>query len=401
MIREILRLVLIGGAAAAALVRAIRHPAPPLAATRESSRSRAIKRRLFEYALLFAALGVVGLLGAASGIIPIRASSGHWPVTRWFLEFSKTRSVSTHTIGMKVPPLRDNALVMKGAGAYDLSCRPCHGSPDLHHPRVARAMLPQPPYLPERIQKRSAAELFYIVKHGIKFTGMPAWPAQGRDDEVWSVVAFLLELPELDAEAYRRLVRGEQPVTALQSLAGIPGSVIETCARCHGLDGGGRGSSAYPRLAGQRRTYLFNAMQAFAEERRHSGLMEPVAVALSVRQMRNIAAYFSTISPRPSPSRGTSPDAIMRGRAIASRGIAARKVPACADCHGPSPSRKNDAYPILAGQFADYLVLQLELFKSGRRGGSRYAHLMRPVAAGLTPEQIRDVALYYESLGAP
>jgi cytochrome c553 len=55
---------------------------------------------------------------------------------------------------------------------------------------------------------------------------------------------------------------------------------------------------------------------------------------------------------------------------------------------------------MLAGQYASYLILQLELFKKGYRGGSAYAHLMRPVAARLNAEQMRDVALYYESLPA-
>lgn len=53
------------------------------------------------------------------------------------------------------------------------------------------------------------------------------------------------------------------------------------------------------------------------------------------------------------------------------------------------------------GQHTDYLVLQLELFKKGDRGGSPYAHLMRPVAARLKPEQMRDVAPYFESLRPP
>ena len=56
---------------------------------------------------------------------------------------------------------------------------------------------------------------------------------------------------------------------------------------------------------------------------------------------------------------------------------------------------------MLAGQYPDYLVLQLELFKGGQRGGSAYAHLMKPVATRLTPEQMRDVALYYASLPVP
>jgi cytochrome c553 len=59
---------------------------------------------------------------------------------------------------------------------------------------------------------------------------------------------------------------------------------------------------------------------------------------------------------------------------------------------------RNAIYPDLAGQHADYLVLQLRLFRRQHRGGTDHAHLMRPVAQRLTPEQMRDVALYYASL---
>jgi cytochrome c553 len=91
---------------------------------------------------------------------------------------------------------------------------------------------------------------------------------------------------------------------------------------------------------------------------------------------------------------------IERGKAIASRGIPSQRVPICVHCHGPGATHRNPAYPGLAGQDAAYLILQLELFKKGHRGGSAYAHLMRPVATRLTPEQMRDVALYYASLPA-
>jgi cytochrome c553 len=89
---------------------------------------------------------------------------------------------------------------------------------------------------------------------------------------------------------------------------------------------------------------------------------------------------------------------IERGRAIALEGIPDQKVPPCAECHGPGAIRRNPNYPVLAGQYAAYLVLQLTLFKNDARGGSAYAHLMEPVAAGITPQQMRDVALFYESL---
>jgi cytochrome c553 len=73
-------------------------------------------------------------------------------------------------------------------------------------------------------------------------------------------------------------------------------------------------------------------------------------------------------------------------------------VPACAQCHGPGGGPRNPHYPVLAGQYAHYLIQQLELFKNGQRGGSPYAHLMREVAPRLTSEQIREVAQYYASL---
>src|SRR5687768_7003788 len=79
-----------------------------------------LKHKLWTTARYFAAFMILmtlgGFLGAASGIIPIKASSGHWAITRWFLQFSKQRSVATHTLGMESIPLDEPSLVLKGAG---------------------------------------------------------------------------------------------------------------------------------------------------------------------------------------------------------------------------------------------------------------------------------------------
>lgn len=345
-----------------------------------------------------------GLLGAASGIIPIKASSGHWTITKWFLQFSKQRSVSTQTLGMESPPLDHPDLVLKGAGAYDLNCRACHGSPSFPSPRVAQHMTPRPPYLPLTIGNWETKELFYIVKHGIKFTGMPAWPSRQRDDEVWTMVAFLQKFSNLNHDEYRRLVHGEVNVNEeSMSIAGLekpePRAVATNCARCHGVDGLGRGSGAFPGLAGQQVRYLELAMQAYAKGERHSGIMGPVAAGLTVEEMGELARYYSGLAKRSSSlSIPESASAIERGRSIAHEGIPSQRVPACVACHGPARIRRNPVYPTLAGQYADYLVLQLELFKNESRGGTAHAHLMRVVAPHLTPEQMRDVALYYAAL---
>lgn len=411
MKRKIETFVLVALAAAATVTRRLVPQPEEVVDAALPSRKESRKRRWLKIALLFAGflavLGIGGFLVAASGIIPIKASSGHWKITEWMLSFSMHRSFSTHSLGIEAPPLNDPSLVLRGAGTYETGCRPCHGSPDQPRPRVAAAMTPPPPYLPPVLSEWKDPQLFSIVKHGVKFTGMPAWPTQKRDDEVWAMVAFLRAMPKLDAAGYRRLVQGEAPAEGgdapihdLIEPADAPRAILQTCARCHGMDGRGRGLGAFPRLAGQTPQYLENALLAYAEGDRHSGIMQPLAAGLTREEMREIARYYgsrrgaSLTRPRPEMA-----PAIERGRAIARQGIPARRVPACADCHGPGSARRNPAYPVLAGQYTEYLFLQLQLFQQRKRGGSAWAHLMHPVTLRMTPEQMREVALYYASLG--
>jgi cytochrome c553 len=143
-----------------------------------------------------------------------------------------------------------------------------------------------------------------------------------------------------------------------------------------------------------------NALLAFAKGQRHSGIMEPIAAALSVDSLRELAHYYSKFDRLPTRADNTAP-ALSRGEEIAQKGIPVQRVPACADCHGPGPEPKSEAYPVLAGQHTEYLILQLTLLKEQRRGGSPYVHIMREIAPKLTVDQIRDVAAYYQSLGTP
>jgi len=351
------------------------------------------RRRKLQLLGLAALLPVLGLAVAASGVIPIEASSGHVAPVQWFLEFSKRRSVATHSRSVGPVRLTEPWFVLKGAGHYHAACLPCHGGPErgaFQH--VAQGMSPPPPDPRHVAGSWDAAELFYVVKHGIKFTGMPAWPTQERDDEVRAVVAFLKALPGLDREGYRRLVHGDvAPVVT----TGIAARAQALCARCHGADGLGRGSAAFPALAGQPAGYLSGALRAYASGARHSGMMAVVARALEPGELEALAEHYAGLPGR----RGTTPGetaSVERGRLLASAGDPARRVPSCVDCHGPGPGR-DPAYPELAGQYEDYLVLQLELFAADRRGGSAHGHLMSHVAPRLTPEQRRDVARWYAS----
>lgn len=363
------------------------------------------KRWLKTAAGLLVLLGIGGFLLAASGIVPIKASSGHWGITRWFLEFSKSRSVSTHTIGIKVPALDSPAQVLKGAGHYEIGCAPCHGSPHRPQPRVVAGMLPTPPNLKFTVAEWDTEELFYIVKHGLKFTGMPAWPSLHRDDEVWAMVAFLRKLPELTPDEYRHLASGETalpegpPIENLQAPKDLPRAVSENCARCHGSDGLGRGMGAFPKLAGQKLNYLVATLDAYAGGDRHSGIMGPIAAGLDRETMEEVSRYYAQLPPDNEQRAAVDrTDSIARGKVIALRGLPDQGIPACVECHGHGSPARNPVYPLLAGQYSDYLVLQLELFQKKQRGGTPYAHLMHLVAKRLSAEQMQDVALYWASV---
>jgi cytochrome c553 len=369
---------------------------------------RTAVKRLVIAAIVLAFLGAAaGFVVMISGVVPIKASSGHWRVTAGLLDFAKRRSVSTHTLGLAAPPLDDPALLLKGAGHYDFACEPCHGSPVLAQPRIAARMTPRPPDLAQAATKFGPEELFYIVKHGIKFTGMPAWPAASRDDEVWAMVAFLQALPTLPRDRYDELtgatIAAPDDQLPLEDLLGpsppAPDAVAENCARCHGMDGLGRGAGAFPRLAGQRVEYLVGSMQAYARGERHSGIMEPVAANLGADDVRAIAEYYARLPAGNPAGQGGDAAQIELGRRLALEGDPSRLVPACRECHGPGVTR-NPNYPRLAGQYADYLELQLRLFRSRARGGTSYGRLMLKFAGQLTEEQVKAAAAYYASVPA-
>ena len=360
-------------------------------------------------------LAVLLVMGAGvvlSGVVPVRASSEHWPITRWFLDLSMSRSVSTHSMGIDVPDLEDPALVLRGAGHYELGCSPCHGRPGRGRSEVVLEMTPHPPLLSETLHLWEPAELFYIVRHGVKFTSMPAWPMAGRDDEVWAMVAFLLELRGMDEPTYLRLALGEVADADARDVdllrPGGPNPSLAVCARCHGFDGRGRGLGAFPSLAGQRRAYIANALSAFQSGARASGTMHAVAAALDSAAVADLAAHYERGGEGGSVLLTAARDtfaavragAAERGEELARRGLPELKVPSCVACHGPTEHTRNPAYPLLAGQYGRYLMDQLRLFGSGRRGGSEFAHLMHAAVRGLTDAQMEDLAAYYASLGS-
>jgi cytochrome c553 len=345
-------------------------------------------------------LAVGALLFAWSGLYSVAASRGHWAPVRWFLTFAMQNSVETHAPETPVPPLADPGLVQLGAAHYYGGCAPCHGAPGDPGSPVVNRMLPEPPPLAGAAHEWTANELFWIVKNGIKYTGMPAWPAEERADEVWPLVAFLQQLPRMNAEEYRTLAVGttspHAPGARTLALAGSTEVSIASCARCHGAGGDRPRSDAVPTLNGQRVEYLRTALLNYAAGVRHSGLMQPIAVELSAEEIGKLAAYYAGLAPSaPAVDEAADPELIARGGMLAAVGDRSRGVPACHACHAPG---KASHYPRLAGQNERYLAGQLALWRRGGRRGHEAGRIMAAIANRLTDAQAAAAAAYFAHL---
>jgi cytochrome c553 len=363
-----------------------------------------VRVRLRHLGYLLAAAVLAGATVFWFGWISISASSGHWAVTSWVLHTAMERAVKSRSAHIEPPPdLVDAARVRRGAGHFETGCAPCHGSPARPRGAVADAMTPYPPVLPGRISEWEPRQLFWIVKHGVKYTGMPAWPAQSRDDEVWAVTAFLLSLPGMSAEAYLRLAYGEGgPETSAPgglSLAAEP--ALADCARCHGTEGLGPANGAFPRLDIQTEEYLLAALRAFRSGARESGIMQAAVSTLDEDALVALAEHYARpkpLAPAPLARREIAADLLARGELIAEEGLPAEDIGACLGCHGSERRLGRPEFPRLDGQYPGYLALQLVLFATAsERGGGRFANLMLVASHQLDPADIEAVALYFAS----
>ena len=166
------------------------------------------------------------------------------------------------------------------------------------------------------------------------------------------------------------------------------------CSACHGPNGHSI-SPVFPNLAGQQSAYIILQLDAFRAHERGDpnarAYMWGMASQLSDDTIKGLADYYASQK----PSAGVAADAALLadGRTIYTDGIPKQNVPACASCHGGN-AEGTGAFPRLAGQHPEYLIAQLEGFKSGTRSN---APIMANVVATMSPEQIRAAAAYAAS----
>lgn len=172
--------------------------------------------------------------------------------------------------------------------------------------------------------------------------------------------------------------------------------VVLLCAGCHGMAGEGRPEAGYPRIAGQPALYLERQLTAYADGRRPSLYMTPIAQRLSAAERKAAAAHFSERKPGVKPARASDSP---RGREIATAGERQLRVQACQSCHGPQGEGRAPSTPYLAGLERDYLARELRAWKSGARR-SDPSGSMSVIARSLREADIDALAAYYAGLPA-
>ncbi len=162
----------------------------------------------FVWGILFTIvlLVILGLVTIYSGFVNVSALQGTSGVQKWVLSTTMETSVEKRAKKIEVPDLQDEEKIRMGGGAYIAMCEQCHGAPGWTQSELARGLDPEPPllYQAEEAEEWDAAEMFWITKHGVKMTGMPAWGATHSDDKIWNMVAFLRKLPELTVDEYNQ-----------------------------------------------------------------------------------------------------------------------------------------------------------------------------------------------------
>ena len=178
--------------------------------------------------------------------------------------------------------------------------------------------------------------------------------------------------------------------------AGAGAGKAAVCAACHGVAGNGIINPEWPKLAAQGSAYTVQELKSFKAGTRKNAVMQGQAAALSDQDMADLGAFFSVQKAVPGLA---AKESVAIAAKLYRAGDAARGLPSCSSCHGPTGAGQPSAlYPRIGGPNAVYTANQLKAYKSGERAAGKHAPIMVTVASKLTDEEIAALASYVNGL---
>lgn len=160
--------------------------------------------------VVLAGLGIAGLIVVYSGLYNIAATEDHLSFTRWAFDTTFVNSIERRAAHIQPPQNITPAMIAAGASSYRTMCQHCHAGPGVERATWASGMRPRPPHLVEAASRWEPPEIFWLAKHGAKMTGMPAFGPTHDDQMLWSIAAFVSELPAMTPERYASLTGADQ-----------------------------------------------------------------------------------------------------------------------------------------------------------------------------------------------
>ena len=258
----------------------------------------------------FVLAAAAGALVVYAGWYDISATDQHLRPTYWLLDTAMKRSVKWRAERIDVPDLDDPKRVAIGASLYRAHCEQCHGAPGVAPQPFALGMTPVPAALVHTARAWPPAQMFWVVKEGIKMSGMPAWKYRMSDDEMWAVVAFLPAMAAMTPQQYRALPAADRapfdpPVGEPDADRGKRALDQYACVTCHAIPGVvGANAPVGPPLAGVgARTMLGGVLPNSTENmarwlrdpQRYAPLTAMPNLGVTERDARDMAAYLATL----------------------------------------------------------------------------------------------------------
>jgi mono/diheme cytochrome c family protein len=176
---------------------------------RSSELRRQSWRKLMRILALIGALAIAVAIGAAifffGGFYSVAATAAEPGIINWALVNVRVASINRHAIDNPQVSLDNPSTVPAGARAFAArGCLNCHGGPGVKWAKFTEGMTPYPPDLKDIAKEREAPQLFWVVKNGIKMTGMPSFGSIGvSDQEIWTIVAFVKKLPTVSEADFK------------------------------------------------------------------------------------------------------------------------------------------------------------------------------------------------------
>jgi mono/diheme cytochrome c family protein len=192
----------------------------------DNERSGTLRRHLpsLPFVAVLAALAALGAVAFIYlGVYNIAADEPHTPAVYSVLERLRNQSIEAHARGISPPAdLASAQRVSVGAGLYGEMCSGCHLGPGVEKSEMSQGLYPQAPELARIGQRLTPGQQFWIIKHGVKLSAMPAWGKTHPDPLIWDMVAFVRKLPGMTPEQYKALV-ASAPADHDEMMKDMPG----------------------------------------------------------------------------------------------------------------------------------------------------------------------------------